>query len=183
MHARTTLSIPNSLNIRLANTADAPVLAEFAERMFRATFGPDNTQADMDAYCAEAFGAEKQERELCDAARVCIMVEHAGMLAAFAWLHIGVTHARVVGEHPVEIQRFYVDQPWHGQGVAQQLMSAALTEIVARGGQTVWLGVWDQNARAIRFYEKQAFTDVGSHVFMLGDDAQTDRILAKSVVR
>jgi len=151
--------------------------------MFRATFGPDNTQADMDAYCAEAFGASQQERELCDAARVCVMVERDNMLVAFAWLHIGATHPCIVGEDPVEIQRFYVEPRWHGRGVAQQLMSAALEEVVARGGQTVWLGVWDRNGRAIRFYEKQDFTDVGSHVFMLGHDAQTDRILTKSVIR
>ncbi len=175
--------MPDSQNIRLAKAEDAALLAEFAERMFIATFGQDNVQADMDTYCATAFGAEIQERELRDSARVCLMLERDGMLAAFTWLHIGATHPCIVGDHPVEIQRFYVDQPWHGHGVAPQLMAAALAEAFARGGQMVWLGVWDRNVRAIRFYEKQGFIDVGSHVFMLGQDAQTDRILLKRLSR
>ena len=175
--------ISSSQSIRLATPIDAPALAEFAERMFRATFGPDNAQSDMDAYCVSAFGTDIQKRELSDAARVCVMVEYEGVLAAFAWLQIGATHLCVVGEHPVEIQRFYVDQRWHGTGLAQQLMQAAMAEALARGAQTAWLGVWDRNVRAIRFYEKLGFHDVGSHVFLLGQDAQTDRILLTTLSR
>ncbi len=183
LHSHFRICIPSSQSIRLATPEDAAALAEFAERMFRTTFGPDNAPADMDAYCVAAFGADILERELRDSARVCLMVEHDGKLAAFTWLHDGATNACVVSDHPVEIQRFYVDQPWHGHGVAPQLMAAALAEAFARGGQMVWLGVWDRNARAIRFYEKQGFIDVGSHVFMLGQDAQTDRILLKRLSR
>ncbi len=183
LHSHFRICIPSSQSIRFATPDDAATLAEFAERMFIATFGPDNAQADMDAYCAGAFGADIQERELRDAARICLMVEHDGKLAAFTWLHVNATDACVVSERPVEIERFYVDQPWHGTGLAQQLMQAAMAEALARGGQTAWLGVWDRNVRAIRFYEKLGFHDVGSHVFMLGQDAQTDRIMVTTLSR
>ena len=81
----------------------------------------------------------------------------------------------------MEIQRFYVDHAWHGQGVARQLMAACVATARARGGATVWLGVWERNARAIRFYTKHGFTDVGTHDFLLGSDRQTDRVMSRPV--
>jgi GNAT superfamily N-acetyltransferase len=68
------------------------------------------------------------------------------------------------------------DQSWHGRGVAQALMQRVELEASRRGGRTLWLGVWEHNARAKAFYRKNGFVDVGSHVFMVGTDAQTDRI-------
>jgi ribosomal protein S18 acetylase RimI-like enzyme len=57
-------------------------------------------------------------------------------------------------------------------------MHAAAEEARVQGGETVWLGVWEHNPRAIAFYAKCGFADVGSHVFMIGTDAQTDRLMA-----
>jgi GNAT superfamily N-acetyltransferase len=76
----------------------------------------------------------------------------------------------------VELVRFYVDQAWHGQGIAHTLMQKVRDE-AARMKKTMWLGVWERNLRAIRFYAKAGFVDVGSHMFQLGRDRQTDRIM------
>jgi len=84
----------------------------------------------------------------------------------------------VTGPRPIEIARFYVDFRWHGRGVARRMMAAAAAEAERRGAATLWLGVWEHNPRAIAFYAKCGFEDVGSHVFMVGNDAQTDRLMA-----
>ena len=60
-------------------------------------------------------------------------------------------------------------------------MNAAIDAARARGAQTLWLGVWERNPRAVAFYEKYGFTRVGEHTFMLGDDAQTDWLFARTV--
>ena len=69
-----------------------------------------------------------------------------------------------------------VDAPWHGKGIAHALMDASLDEAAHRGAATVWLGVWERNARAIRFYGKRGFHDIGVQPFKLGSDLQHDRV-------
>ena len=82
---------------------------------------------------------------------------------------------------PLELKRLYVARAWHGQGVAQALMEAALDAARARGAATLWLGVWERNPRAAAFYRKYGFERVGEHTFMLGADAQTDWLLVRPV--
>ena len=81
----------------------------------------------------------------------------------------------------MELKRLYVARAWHGQGVAQALMDAALDTARARGAQTLWLGVWERNPRAVAFYAKYGFVRVGEHTFVLGGDAQTDWLFARPV--
>lgn len=81
----------------------------------------------------------------------------------------------------MELWRFYLAQEWQGQGLAQTLMQRVDEEAHRTGAQTLWLGVWEHNERAKAFYRKCGFVDVGAHVFMVGTDAQTDRILVRRV--
>ena len=82
-------------------------------------------------------------------------------------------------ERPVEIYRFYVDRSAHGTGVAAELMIAAIDAARDLGGAHVWLGVWERNARALAFYAKSGFRDIGVQIFQLGTDRQTDRVLIR----
>jgi len=165
-----------SILIRAGVATDATALAELAARTFRETFAADNRPEDMALYLAHTYGTYQQRRELTDPDIITLLVEVDGELAGYAQLRSGVPPTCVTGEAPVELWRFYIAQPWHGRGVAQALMRRVESEACRRGGRTLWLGVWERNERAKAFYRKYSFTDVGSHVFMLGTDAQTDRI-------
>lgn len=162
--------------IRRAAPADAAALAAFTERVFRETFAADNRPADMDAYCAEAFGPARQLAEI-EAAGVHTLLAECGVLFGCAQVRAGPPPPCVTADRPIELRRFYIDTPWHGRGIAQQLMRAAMEVAAATGAGSVWLGVWERNARAIAFYAKCGFSDVGAHDFRLGDDLQTDRVM------
>jgi ribosomal protein S18 acetylase RimI-like enzyme len=166
---------------RFAVTEDAKALADFGARMFTATFGAANDPRDLAAFLATTYGPELQQREILDPAGRMIVCEAQGSIIGYAYLRSGTPPACVTGRDPVEIARFYVDPTWQGQGLAQSLMAEVLRTIRAMGGQTVWLGVWERNARAIRFYEKTGFLDVGWHEFLLGSDGQVDRLMTRSV--
>ena len=168
-----------SIVIRAGAATDATALAELAARTFRETFAADNRPEDLALHTAQAYGTSQQQRELIDPDIVTLLVEVDGQLAGYAQLRSGVRPACVTGEEPVELWRFYIAQPWHGRGLAQALMRTVESEAYLRGGRTLWLGVWERNERAKAFYHKNGFTDVGSHVFMVGTDAQTDRILVR----
>ncbi len=169
---------PGGLTFRRAEPADAGPLAEFAARVFNETFGPDNRPEDMAAHLADRFGERQQTEEILDPAIVTLLVEDGGRLIAFT--QVTTLHALpdcVTGPAPVEIGRFYVDRSWHGRGLARRLMAAARDAARSLGGETVWLAVWEHNPRAIAFYEKEGFRDVGSQPFRLGSDLQTDRVM------
>lgn len=158
--------------IRRATGADAASLAELATRTFRDTFDAHNTPEDMQLYLARTYAEELQRREIEDPEIVTLVAEEDGALIAFAQLR------RSLAEYgDVELARLYVDRNQHGRGLAQTLMQASIDAARALGGRTLWLGVWEHNARAIRFYEKCGFVDAGSHPFLLGNDLQTDRVM------
>jgi GNAT superfamily N-acetyltransferase len=160
------------MHLRRATVADAAALAELAERTFVEAFGGQNNPADLTAYLAHAYGEPQQRRELEHPDGACVLAEQDGILTGYAQLR------RSPAEWgDVELARFYVDRPWHGTGLAQNLMAHALQAARDLGGTTLWLGVWEHNPRGIAFYKKCNFTDVGSHPFLVGTDVQTDRVM------
>lgn len=164
--------------IRPARLDEAAALADLAERTFRDTYTAENTAGDMKAHIARSFSPELQKRELNDAAMSTIVAAMPdGALVGFAQLRSGPAPACVPQTGALEVWRFYVDREHHGQGVAQQLMTATIETAVQRDASALWLGVWERNWRARAFYAKCGFKDVGTQTFVLGADIQTDRVL------
>jgi ribosomal protein S18 acetylase RimI-like enzyme len=156
--------------IRPATPSDAAALAEIGARTFRDAFAAQNRAEDMDAYIAQTYGEAQQRWELEDPKNVALLVERDGVLIGFAQLRRE--------QEKVEIARFYVDRGHHGAGIAQELMQRCIDTARELGAGTLWLGVWEHNPRAIRFYEKCGFADIGSHPFLVGSDLQTDRLMS-----
>lgn len=168
--------------IRKANLSDAKQLSHLAETTFRETFGAQNTTEDMDLHCQLNYSVAIQAREICATSMATFLSEVEGRLAGFAQVRWVGAPDCVSANAPAEIQRLYVDKEWHGRGVAQGLMDACIAEIKARGFDAAWLGVWERNPRAISFYKKFGFVEVGDHVFPLGRDPQRDIIMVRPMV-
>jgi ribosomal protein S18 acetylase RimI-like enzyme len=176
-----------TLRVRAATRSDAAALSELGAETFRDTFEGDNTPEDMAQYLAAAFTPDRQAAEIADPAGVVLVAEigeESGVspLVGYAHLVSGPAPTSVTGPAPLELKRLYVARAWHGRRVAQALMDAVIDAASARGAQTLWLGVWEHNTRAAAFYAKYRFVRVGEHTFMLGADAQTDWLLARSIV-
>lgn len=176
-------------SLRPATPADADTLATLGERTFRDAFAAHNHAEDMDAYVALAFGVRQQAAELGDPRVTCLLAEPAdGGRAGIAAIGYAVVRQAadeapecVTGPAPVELARLYVERPWHGRGVGEALMRASIEAARARGGRTLWLGVWEHNPRARAFYARWGFDEVGEHPFLLGADRQRDLLLARSI--
>lgn len=167
--------------VRPGTPADAAALAELAARTFHDTFAAENDPEDMALHLAQSYGVAQQSAELRDASICTLFAEVDGALAGYAQLRRGPPPPCVTGDAPMELWRLYVAKEWHGRGVAQVLMNEIDAEVRRRGARTLWLGVWERNARAKAFYGKHGFTDVGSHAFMLGNDKQVDRVWVRSI--
>lgn len=168
--------------VRNANLNDARSLAEFADRTFRDTFGDTNTAEDMDQFCQTAYSERIQASEISDPNAITLLSESGAIMIGFAQLRWDRAPDCVEGNTPGEIRRLYVDAGWHGKGAARDLMNACLQEMVSRRSEIVWLGVWERNWRAISFYRRFGFSEVGDHVFTLGVDRQRDIVMALPIV-
>lgn len=170
-------------NIRKAEEREAAAVAELAERTFRDAFGELNTVEDMDLHCQSSYGELQQGREIADPSVTTLVCERDGELVAYGQLRWRPWPAGVTAAKPAEIQRLYVDSRWHGKGVAQRLMDALIHAAQSGGADAVWLGVWEHNPRALAFYRKLGFLEVGDHSFLLGGDTQRDILMQKSLRR
>jgi ribosomal protein S18 acetylase RimI-like enzyme len=167
------------LTIRRGTLEDAELLSELGARTFSETFAGDNTPEDLAAYLATSFNVAQQTAELEDPDSAFLIAEVDGHAAGYAKLHGGEPEKGVEGLNPVELVRLYVSRDWLGRGVGEQLMRACIDEAQQAGHQTIWLGVWERNARAQAFYRKWNFRTVGEHMFQLGSDLQRDLVMER----
>lgn len=171
-----------SWSIREAAGPDAAALSELAERTFRDAFATANTAENMDLHCASAFSPALQAAEIADPDLHTLVAEAAGRLVAFAQVHLRPRNPEAVAVTPaVELHRLYVERSFHGTGLARELMARVFTLARRHGAEAVWLGVWEHNPRAIRFYRRTGFREVGDHVFVVGTDPQRDLVMVRRV--
>jgi ribosomal protein S18 acetylase RimI-like enzyme len=152
-----------------------------AERTFKDAFCDVNTPEDIALHCRTSYSEHIQAKEIADPNMVNLLYEHGDRLAGFAQLRWGDAPGCVVADTPGEIRRLYVVSDCHGKGVARDLMNACIDEMRDRRSDVVWLGVWERNPRAIAFYKKFGFLEVGEHVFPVGSDPQRDIVMARPV--
>jgi diamine N-acetyltransferase len=165
------------MHIRYGTTEDAKVLAELGARTFYDTFAKDNKSENIQSYLEKSFSPEIQQKELSDPNIIFLIAELDGTPVGYAKLKMNSKDDALKGTNPVELERIYAVQEYLGKGVGKGLMKASLREARQRGCDSVWLGVWEKNQRAIDFYEKWGFKKVGTHVFKLGDDLQNDFVM------
>ncbi|MFZ0062387.1 MAG: GNAT family N-acetyltransferase [Pyrinomonadaceae bacterium] len=167
--------------IRQGTLQDAVLLAELGARTFSETFAGDNTPENMAAYLAAAFTPTQLAADLADPRCVFLIAENDGTAVGYAMLRNGTAPEQVTGERPIELVRLYVSRASLGSGVGAALMQACIEVSRQRGHETIWLGVWEHNVRAQAFYRKWNFQEVGTHVFQLGEDAQTDLVMQRKI--
>jgi diamine N-acetyltransferase len=172
---------PTNLIVRPGKAEDAGLLAELGARTFSETFASNNTPENMAAYLASSFTPAQQAAELADPQCLFQIAETNGVAVGYAMLRSGNVLDDVTGDNPVELVRLYVSRESLGGGVGAALMQACIGEAKQRGYKTLWLGVWEHNHRAQAFYRKWNFHGVGTHVFLLGDDPQTDILMQRAI--
>ncbi len=157
------------------------LLAELGARTFSETFAVDNTPENMAAYLAASFTHKQLAADLADLRCIFEIAETDGVAVGYAMLRSGALPEKVAAEPSIELVRLYVSRDSLGSGIGAALMQACIDEAKHGGHQTLWLGVWEHNHRAQAFYRKWNFREVGTHLFQLGDDPQTDLLMQRSI--
>ncbi|MBO0358028.1 GNAT family N-acetyltransferase [Hymenobacter sp. BT186] len=170
------------ITIRQATSQDLDVLQQIGRQTFRETFSATNSAENMKRYLEEGFSGEKLLAELQNPHSTFYFAELAGTVIGYLKVNTGPAQTEAQSVSALEIERIYVLQAYHGQQIGQVLYNQAMQLAVQANADYVWLGVWEENPRAIRFYQKNGFVAFDKHVFMLGDDAQTDILMKLPLV-
>jgi ribosomal protein S18 acetylase RimI-like enzyme len=166
------------VDITVAAAADAIGLAKLGRDTFVATFDKDNTDEDMALYVEKAFSIETTQQELADESSTFLIARSQDNTSlGYAKLRRGPPEDCVSGPLSVELQRIYIMPEALFCGVGKALLQTCKAMAKETGHQTMWLGVWENNERAVEFYHRQGFVDCGDHVFLLGTDPQRDIIM------
>ncbi|MDW8261782.1 MAG: GNAT family N-acetyltransferase [Phycisphaerales bacterium] len=162
---------------------DASALLELSRRTVIDTFAHLNNPANFARFLDEHYRLDRVQSDLVDPHVTIFLGEVEGVPGAYSKLASGPVPECVGDPEAMQIVRFYVDKPYLGTGVAGQMMRLCLDHARRCGRQTVFLGVWEHNARAIRFYQKWGFIRCGQGLFRVGEDEQTDWWMVRSLER
>lgn len=168
---------PSQISFRYASLQDASLLADLGAKTFIQTYSESNPFENIDAYVKEFFSHEIQKNEISDSSNLFLLAEYEGRIFGYAQISSGNRTPEITSKNPVELVRIYLLPEFIGKGLGSRLMQACLQEARVKGHDTIWLGVWEQNERAIAFYEKWGFKKIGTQQFTLGADIQTDWIM------
>ena len=165
------------ISIRKITLPDVPVLIEISRETFNDTFAHTCTAIDMQYFLDHTFNGQQLIKELNNAEEHNYFIEVAGKPVGYIRFMEDYTDLPIMKKwKALELKRFYILKEFHGLGVAQNLMDFFLAYAYKNNYQAVWLGVWEDNFRAQKFYEKYGFVNSGhTHDFPIGDTPQTDK--------
>ncbi|WP_195431069.1 GNAT family N-acetyltransferase [Clostridium sp. D46t1_190503_E9] len=146
-------------------------------KTFYETFANENTKEDMENYLKENFSYEKVESEVKNNYSKFYIVEDDKGVVAYMKVNFDNAQTEKGHDNTLEVQRIYVLQGYKGKSIGKMLMQKAIEIGKENNLSYIWLGVWENNISAIKFYEKQGFVKFDTHVFKLGDDEQTDNLM------
>ena len=169
------------MNIRPAITTDIALLQAIGKQTFYETFAETNTPEDMEQYLTTSFGTAKIQQELSNPDSLFFFAEEENKVIGYLKLNFASAQTEPQDPNAMEIERIYVLKEFHGSGVGQALYQKAIEVAKERRVPYVWLGVWEKNERALRFYKKNGFVAFDTHTFVLGSDGQTDILMKLSM--
>lgn len=169
------------VKIQKVGLEDVKTLQEISRSTFYETFADSNIQQDMQHYLSVNFSLDQLSIELSETDSQFFIAWDKDRAVGYLKVNSAQAQSDLKEADSLEIERIYVLNAYHGKKVGQLLYGHALEVARLLGKSSIWLGVWENNPRAMRFYEKNGFVTFGTHVFKMGEDEQTDLLMRKSL--
>ena len=162
------------ISIRKINESEVELLQDISRKTFFETFAESNSTENMKKYLEENLSTERLSSELNNPSSLFYFAEKDKEVIGYLKLNKGDAQTELQDNRSLEIERIYVAKQYQGLKVGQQLFSFAINVAKEINADYVWLGVWEENTKAINFYKKNGLIEFDRHKFILGDDEQTD---------
>ncbi|MVO11085.1 GNAT family N-acetyltransferase [Flavobacterium sp. TP390] len=164
----------SNIQIQKISTSEIDQLQKIGRQTFKETFSESNSEENMKNYLEEGFSKEKLTAEFNDKNSEFYFAKLEEEVIGYLKVNFGDSQTELKDSKALEIERIYVAKEFHGKSVGQLLYDKAIEVAKQKGSEYVWLGVWEENPRAISFYKKNGFLEFDKHIFKLGEDEQTD---------
>jgi diamine N-acetyltransferase len=164
-----------------ATLVDTARLQAIGRETFYETFSAGNSEENMEKYLQEGFSMEKLSAEINNPNSEFYFALMDNSAVGYLKINFGQAQTEIKDDKALEIERIYVLKEYHGKGVGQFLLDKAMQIAMQKNMEFLWLGVWEENPRALNFYKKNSFLEFGKHVFTLGDDEQTDILMKRKL--
>ncbi len=170
-----------SIIINKASSEELETIQNLGIQTFSETFAAVNSEEAMKKYIEESFNTEKIRSELNSADSHFYIAWEEDNPVGYLKVNTGKAQTELQEETGLEIERIYVKKSYHGKKVGQLLYDQALETAQNLNKSYLWLGVWEENLRALNFYRKNGFVEFDKHIFRLGDEEQTDLMMKKTL--
>lgn len=167
----------DNLEIRKATKKDNAILHAIAVTTFTETYAAFNTEENMRNYLAYNYSLEQLTREVNNPDSEFYLVVLEQKTIGFLKLNFGAAQTEIKDKQSVEIERIYVLNEFHGKKIGKLLFDKALEIARKHSAKYLWLGVWEKNPKAIRFYQKNGLMAFDNHIFKFGDEGQIDILM------
>jgi len=171
----------SSITINKANLTDLEIIQSLGRETFYETFAQHNSEEEMQNYLNKSFALEKLTSELNNPDSQFFIAWEEDLPVGYLKVNTGQAQTELQDENSLEIERIYVKSSHHGKKVGQVLYEKALEIAQEEEKKNLWLGVWEENLRAVNFYKKNGFVEFDKHIFRLGNDEQTDLMMKKII--
>lgn len=171
----------NTIHIFQATEEHINALVDLGRTTFVQTYAKDNSVDNMIEYLDEHFNLNQLASELNNPNSFFYLAEKENEYVGFLKLNTGDAQTEETEAAAFEVERIYVLKKFQGQRIGKLFMDKAIKVAKAHEAPFVWLGVWEENPKAIGFYEKCGYKAFGTHTFTIGDDDQTDIMMKLKV--
>jgi ribosomal protein S18 acetylase RimI-like enzyme len=166
-----------NIQIKKISLNEIDQLQKIGRQTFYETFSEANSEENMKDYLEKGFSPEKLTTELTDKNSEFYFATLNNEVIGYLKINFGESQTELKDDKTLEIERIYVSKEFHGKKIGQLLYDKAIEIAKQKNSEYVWLGVWEENLRALSFYRKNGFVEFDKHIFKLGDDEQTDLMM------
>ena len=170
-----------NVEIETCGVSDAPAVAEIGRATFVETYAEQTDAEEMRRYVDQAFDPGRITAELSEPESTFYLARSGGTVAGYLKVNRGAAQTELQGKSGIEIESLYVLDVFQGQGVGRLLLARAFEEAREEGAKCIWLGVWERNTSARRFWKKMGFVEFGSHAFRFGSVEHTDLMMRRGL--
>ncbi|MGE7602670.1 GNAT family N-acetyltransferase [Peribacillus sp. NPDC097675] len=168
-----------TIRIRKCILEDLPLLQMIGSETFNETFKDQNSPENMKVYLEGAFNLTQLRTEISNLSSEFFFIYCNREVAGYLKVNVSEAQTEKEGDEALEIERIYIRKKFQGQGLGHHLINRGMEMAKEQHKKKIWLGVWEKNEAAIQFYRKMGFTQTGTHSFHMGDEKQTDLVMAK----
>lgn len=168
------LWVVDTATLRLCRTEDLQALASLSRETFAHAFAALNNPLDFQRHLEEAFNPERLRAELGDPGTRFYFLYQGAHRAGYMKVNTGQAQTELREPEGMEVERLYVQADFQGRGLGSWMLQQARHLALKEGKRYLWLGVWEKNLAAIRFYERHGFVIFDKHPYYIGSDRQMD---------